>query len=252
MGKIPVGLQLYTVREAIEQDFEGTLRKVAKMGYAGVEFAGVYGKDIAKTRELLDELGIKTAGLHLSLMDLENELPKFVEIARTLGTTNLIVCSMPEELRADKPGWLSTAERMNKVGENLNKEGMQLLYHNHSFEFEKFEGEYGYDIFFGAMNPDLVKNEIDVFWVKYGGLDPAEYIQKYSKRMGIVHLKDMSKGTDPTYTEVGEGILNLDEISKAAEESTATWYVVEQDTCQRPPLESAEISINNLKAKGIA
>ena len=137
---------------------------------------------------------------------------------------------------------------MSDVGGKLAERGLVLGYHNHSFEFQQFDGEYGLDIFYRAAHAEHVQAEIDVYWVQHGGVDPAEYIRSMPGRTPLIHLKDMAE--DGAFAEVGEGVLAWDSIFDASEANGAAWYIVEQDVCQRPPLESVKISLDNLREMG--
>ena len=132
--------------------------------------------------------------------------------------------------------------------EQLADAGIVLCYHNHAFEFETFDGKYGLDILYDNSDPQYVQAEIDTYWVQKGGVDPAAYIRKLSGRTPLIHIKDMD--TDGDFAEIGEGTLDWDAIWSACEASGAKWYIVEQDRCKRPPVESATLSVNNLCKMG--
>jgi len=250
MANIPIALQLYTVRDELEKDFEGTLRKVAKIGYEGVEFAGFGDLPASRIHSLLKELDLKPAAAHVPIEKLEEDLETVVEYILEVGTDYIVVPWLPEQRRRDRKKWRSVAHTLSDIAKEIQDYDLKLCYHNHAFEFEKFGNEYGFDIFFEAADPDLVYAELDTYWVKYGGEDPAEYIKKLSGRCPLLHLKDMADDKDRSFAEVGEGTLNFDSIFEAAEQSGVQWYIVEQDKCSRPPLESARISYENLKARG--
>jgi sugar phosphate isomerase/epimerase len=129
---------------------------------------------------------------------------------------------------------------------------MQLCYHNHDFEFRQFDGRYGLDILLGATDPELVKAEVDTYWVQKTGVDPAAYLRQYAGRCPLVHLKDMTADESRTFAEIGEGSMDWSAIFTAAEAGGAAWYIVEQDTCRRAPLESVAISLRNLQSMGKA
>lgn len=252
MARIPVGLQLYTLRDETAKDFAGTVRKVAEMGYEGIELAGDGGLSAADFKKLLIECNLIPAAAHVGLEAMEEDVAKVIDWHLEIGCGRLVVPALSPQRHADKAAWLATAEAMNKVGAKLKQHGMQLGYHNHAFEFVKFDGEYAYDLFFAAMDPELVKIEMDTYWVAYAGEEPEKYLRKYASRATLLHIKDMAPGPDRTFAEVGNGILDLDAIFTAASDSACAWYIVEQDVCQRPSLESVKISIENLKARGIA
>jgi sugar phosphate isomerase/epimerase len=250
MARIPVGLQVYTVRNELAQDFVGTLRKVAEIGYEGVEVGPPPGMSARELRSLLDDLGLGTPGGHAGLNQLETDLPRVVETAHELGAKFVTVSSIPESRRSDAEGWRAAARAMNDVGAQLAQHGLTLCYHNHSFEFRKFDGEYGLDILYANSDPRYVQAQLDTYWVRHGGEDPAAYIRKYSGRAPLIHIKDMAP--DGSFAEIGEGALDWPDIFAASEEGGAVWYLVEQDTCRRPPLESIRVSLENLRRMGKA
>ena len=245
-----VALQMYTVRDESQKDFVGTLRKVAEMGYPAVQLSGTGDLSAKDLRKLLDDLGLKVAGAHVNLDALENELEQQMTYFLEVGTIDLVVPALPQARRADKNGYKQVADSMNAMGQRLKDARMRLSYHNHAFEFEKFDGEFALDLLLGWSDPEFVNWEPDVYWIKYGGQDPAAYIRKYSGRCPLVHLKDMTADASPTFAEVGEGILDWPAILKASEENDAEWYVVEQDRWARPSLEAAKLSLQHLKEWG--
>lgn len=247
MGKIPVGLQLYTVRDECQKDFPGTLRRVAEIGYQGVELAGTYGLSAQDLKKLLDELGLQCAGNHTG----ERDAGKVAELNKTLGCTCVGGPALPPGgFPTDVESVRAAAAHMNQVGEEYRKRGLRLYYHNHDHEFKQLDGKYILDWFYENTDSALVLAEIDVYWVQFAGVDPAAYLRKYPGRCPLVHIKDMDASR--TFTEVGSGILDWDAIFAACQEVGAQWYIVEQDVCLRPSLESAKLSFDYLKARGIA
>lgn len=252
MASIPVALQLYTVRDYTAKDFLGTLRYVAEIGYAGVEFAGFGGMAAGELRKAIDDLGLQAVSAHIGLAELETRFDETVEYCTALGNKWVTVPFMPAELRKSGDDWVDVGARLNALGARCSRHGLQLCYHNHNFEFEKFNGRYGLDILYGAAGADLLQTQLDIYWVKRGGEDPAAYIRKYAGRSPLLHLKDMEPGPEQFFAEVGEGIIDLDSVCAAAQEAGVKWYIVEQDRSRGDSKESARISISNLKARGIA
>ncbi|OGO06293.1 MAG: hypothetical protein A2Y73_00795 [Chloroflexi bacterium RBG_13_56_8] len=257
MSKIPIALQLYTVRDQALKDFEGTVRQVAEMGYAGVEFAGNYGLNpgdlsAESLAELLMETDLRVAGSHLGFRAFERELGRLVAYNLHIDNRFVGVSSLPSEMR-NADGYRRAAARMNQMGAELKDAGMVLYYHNHVFEFESVDGVRGADILYGETDPALVMLECDVYWAQYAGADPADLIRAYSGRFPLVHLKDMiGEGEERTDVEVGEGELDFAPIFAASEAQGVRWYIVELDHCPRPSLESARISLENLRKWGKA
>jgi len=253
MPTIPVALQTYTVRDVLADDFAGTIRQIARMGYRGIEIgANLGGMSPEEFRSFVDDLGLALTGNHVGIDVLEGHLDQVIDDNLTIGNQWVVCPWMPEDRRRDAAGWRRVAGVMGEIGQRLDAAGLQLCYHNHSFEFQRFDGETGFDIFYAAADPELVLAEIDTYWVQHGGDDPAATIERFAGRVPLVHLKDMTPGDPPTFTEVGNGILDFPAIFAASEAAGVEWYIVEQDTCARPSLESARLSLENLRTWGIA
>lgn len=174
MSAPQIGLQLYTLRDLTKNDFPGTMKEVAKIGYEFVEMAGWGNLASAKeAKKALDDAGLKVCGHHASLSELETKLDSVLDDCEILGTTVLILPFMPEDRRKDGEAWKKLGETLNTIGRATHERGVDFAYHNHSFEFQKFDGTYGLDLLYENSKPHLVKAEIDVYWVKHGGEDPA-------------------------------------------------------------------------------
>lgn len=249
--KPTVALQLYTLRDHVAKDLNGTLGKVAEMGYEGVELAG-YGDlgDAEKVKRALDVSGLRLVASHVSSQDLRDDLQRVIDEALILGN-KYVVCSGLFAGDRSEDGYREFAKLCNEAGARLNSSAIQLCYHNHDFEFnEKVDGGYALDYLYENTEPALLQAELDTFWVQKGGEDPASYIRKYSGRVPLLHIKDMTKDDAKTFAEVGEGSLDWPAIFAAAEEGGTTAYIVEQDICPGEPLDSVRKSLENLKAMG--
>jgi len=249
MGKIPIALQLYSVREDCARDLPGTLKAVADMGYEGVEFAGYYERTAKELRKMLDSLSLKVAGSHIQMTTLMgDELKKTVEFNKTLGNQFLIVPWIPEEMRSSKSAWLKTAKLFSKTAKKVKPEGMRVGYHNHHMEFIRVDGEFPWDIFYGAASPDVVM-QIDTGNAMHGEAtadDVLAVMKRYPGRAVTVHLKEHS-ATNPKAI-IGEGDMKWKQFFKLCETIGGTkWYIVEQETYAYPPLECARHCIDNLK-----
>ncbi|MFP4017422.1 MAG: sugar phosphate isomerase/epimerase family protein [Halanaerobiales bacterium] len=240
---LPIAVQLYTVREELKNDFIGTLEKVAELGYTGVELAGFGDLEADEMKGHLDRLGLKAVGSHTAIDLLRNELDEVIEYNKTIGNKYIVV---PYADYNGKEDFLAMADELRELGSKLKEKDLALSYHNHAHEFESFNDEHGLDLIYKNVSEDLLKVELDTYWVKKAGLDPVNYLMQYSGRVPMVHLKDMEAETGD-FAEVGEGVIDIKAIINAAEEVGAGWLIVEQDQCKRPSLESIEISMNNLK-----
>jgi sugar phosphate isomerase/epimerase len=249
VAKIPIALQLYSVREDCARDFPATLESVADMGYDGVEFAGYYGRSANELRDILNDIGLKACGTHISIESLlGGELERTVEFNQILGNRFLIVPGLPEERRKSKAAWLETARLMNEIAEKLKPEGLHCGYHNHAVEFQPINGELPWDIFFGATVPDVMM-QLDTGNAMHGGVSSEEILEilkRYPGRATTVHLKEFSSTNERAL--IGEGQMKWREFFSLCETLGGTeWYVIEQESYAFPPLECVRRCINNLR-----
>ncbi|MFO7168039.1 MAG: sugar phosphate isomerase/epimerase [Chloroflexota bacterium] len=249
MARIPIALQLYSVREDCARDLPGVLRAVARMGYEGVEFAGYYGYDAPALRQMLDEFGLKVAGAHVPLDSLlGDELERSVEFHRTLGNRYLIVPGLPPERRSSRAAWLETARIMNDIAERLAPHGMRTGYHNHAIEFHELDGELPWDTFFGNTRPEVIM-QFDTGNALEAGAEAAPFIRRYPGRATTVHLKEHSATNDKAL--IGEGDVPWQTIFELCESVGGTeWYIVEQESYAYPPLECVDRCLQALRAMG--
>lgn len=253
MAKLPLAIQLYTVRDLCESDFAATVREVAKIGYPAVEMAG-YGnlKTAAEARKALNDADLSVAGMHVGIDKCEGELGQVLDDCDQLEMKVLIIPWMPEGRRENAAGWRAAGQSLSKIAQAANARGIDLAYHNHSFEFDQFEGQTGMNLLFDAASTS-VKAELDVYWVRHGGLDPVKLIEQFGQRTVSLHLKDMAAGEARQFAPVGTGLLDFVAISEAAVRAGVKYGAVEQDDCYgKPPLEEIRISFENLKRLGIA
>jgi sugar phosphate isomerase/epimerase len=252
-ARIPVALQLYTVREEAARDFIGTLRRIAAMGYAGVQISGnMGGLSAQEMKRILSDLGLRCAGAHVGLMQLENELSSLLDYYAVLECPYLVLPVLPREFYEGKTDWAALGARLNKIGAACRERGMGFAYHNHDMEFRRLGDRYLWDIILDHTDPALVKGELDTYWAVYAGADPAAWLEEHPGRCPLLHLKDMAPGPERAFAEVGEGIIDFKPICARFEAQGGEWYVVEQDLCARPPLESAALSLRHLREGGIA
>ncbi len=249
MARIPIALQLYSVRDDCAKDFVGTLKRVAQMGYEGVEFAGYHGKSAKELRKLLDGLGLKVAGTHIGLNTLlGDEFKKTVEFNEALGNRYLIVPGLPEEQRNTARAWSETAKLFNELATKLKPCGMKTGYHNHSVEFQPMDGKLPWDIFFGNTVGEVVM-QLDTGNAMHGGADPIPFLERYPGRAKTVHLKEYS-GSDGRAV-IGEGQMNWKRVFELCENLGGTeWYIVEQEDYALPPLDCVRKCLENLKKMG--
>ena len=249
MAKLPIALQLYSVREDAAQDLPRVLAAVAQMGYDGVEFAGYYGHSAEELRKMLADVGLKVAGTHIGLETmLGDELGPTIEFNLTLGNKFLIIPGLAEERRNSKAAWLDTAHACNEIAEKLKLLGMQTGYHNHYIEFAPMEGEIPWDIFFGNTNSEVVM-QFDTGNAMHGGANPLPYLECYPNRATTVHLKEYSATNDKAL--IGEGEVPWEGVFHLCETLGGTeWYIVEQESYAYPPLECVERCLKALREMG--
>ncbi|MCV4233936.1 sugar phosphate isomerase/epimerase [Virgibacillus sp. LDC1] len=250
MRRMNIGLQMYTLRDETAQDFRGTLRKVAELGYEGVEFAGYGDIPAEEMKTLLQELGLKAIGSHVGLHLLRADLQKEIDYLKTIGAKYMMCPYVAEEDRKDAEDWKNLFSFLEEVGAEARKQGLIFGYHNHAFEFEaEVDGQFVFDAMYSATTPEAVQVEMDVCWVQFAGQDPLAYIPKYAGRLPLLHLKDFSKDAEGNMKtlELSQGSVNLPGVIQAASDAGTEWLIVEQDVCQNPPLVSVENSMNWLK-----
>lgn len=247
--KVPIGLQLYSVREECAKDLPGVLSAVSRMGYAGVEFAGYYNYSAKDLSSMLDSLGLVCCGTHIGLDTLQgDQLAKTVEFNHTLGNKFLIVPWLNEDKRNTRAALLATAELFNRIAKDVAPEGMRVGYHNHHFEFEPLEGELPWDTFFGNTD-DSVIMQFDTGNAMHAGAPAAPFLRRYPGRATTVHLKEFSATKKDAL--IGEGDTNWPEIFDLCETVGQTeWYIVEQESYAYPPLECVDRCLQNLRKMG--
>ena len=270
MKKFPIALQLYSVRDFAEKDMRGTLQKVKALGYDGVEFAGLYGYAPEDVKAMCEEIGLVPISAHVPIDDLLK--PGTIAAYKTIGCRFIAVPWLGEERRPGHEKYAQTLKDIEAIAEEVKRQGMTLLYHNHDFEFVKVDGAYALDIMYENIPADLLQTELDTCWVRVGGADPSAYVKKYSGRAPVVHLKDYVGeksehmyeliGVDSTAKEeetvkfelrpVGDGVQDFPSIIAACEQAGTEWLVVEQDTPSGglSSLTCAERSRNYLKTSG--
>ena len=271
----PVALQLYSVRDAMAEDFVGTIKKVKEMGYDGVEFAGLNGLTADEIKSTCAELGLTPISAHVPYSDMVNDPRGVLSTYAEIGCRYVAIPYLTPECRPGTDGFVKVVENAAMLGKVARDLGMTLLYHNHDFEFEKIDGKYALEILYDTVPADLLQTELDTCWVNVGGEEPAPYILKYKGRTPVIHLKDfVMKGKDKpkklyeligieddeetaseedfSFRPVGSGVQDIPAIIKAGEESGAQWFIVEQDlSVGRPPLEACKMSIEYLKSIGL-
>ena len=253
-----VGLQLYTLRDAMAKDPDGTLKKVADIGYKEVESFGYadgkfFGKTPKEYAAKLKELGLSAPSGHYmtgkvmkAKGTLTDDWKRAVADAAEIGQKYMVCAYLfpPERTKLDD--YKQFADLFNKSAEVCRAAGIQFAYHNHDFEFKAMDGKIPYDLLLSNTDPKLVKMELDLYWATFAGQDPVALFKKHPGRFPLWHVKDMEKSADRAFAEVGTGSINFQRIFDAKKTAGMTNYFVEQDVCKRPPLEAIAISYKNV------
>lgn len=252
-----VGVQLYTVRDLMKDDFEGTIAKVAQVGYKEVEFAGYFGRTGKQVRAVLDKNGLSAPSTHVQYDELDEKFPSVIDTSKEIGLSYIICPWIPEDLRKSPDIWKQASEKFNKCGEQSKKAGMQFGYHNHWFEFMPVNGKLPYDQLLADCDPKLVKMEMDLCWITVAGGDPIKYFEKYPGRFPLVHVKDVKTmpkvttgggqnfGDSVDLTSVGDGVIDWKKIFAHSQQAGIKHYIVEHDRPQ-DPIASITASYNYL------
>jgi sugar phosphate isomerase/epimerase len=248
-----IAAQLYTLRASLRtaEEIAQTLPKVARLGYRAVQLSALGPIDTRELKGILEGEGLEVCATHVGFERLRDELDSVVDEHQILGCKYVAIGGLPAEYR-NADGYHRFAREASVVGRRMRARGLVFGYHNHSFELEKFGGRTALEILYAESDPENFTAEIDTYWIQHGGGDPAWWIRRVKGRSPLVHLKDMvMRGREQLMAEVGEGNLNWPEILAACRDAGVEWYIVEQDVCQRDPLESLGISLRNLHLMGL-
>ncbi len=276
MRKLPVGIQVYGLRDLLENspdNFENVMRQVKQLGYHGVELAGLYGLKAEFVKEVLDKVGLVPVSAHVPLTDMMADTEKVANAYGIIGCKYIVVPYLPEEYRPLTSGFETVLSEIGRIGRIMKSYGMTLLYHNHDFEFVKLEdGTYGLDEIYKRLPKNVLQAEPDTCWIEVAGEKPAEYVKKYTDRCPVVHLKDYIKTGNPAnlykligidaekkqtdhgyfgFRPVGFGQQIWEPVLQAALDANAEWVIVEQDEhYEQDPFECARRSREYLRILG--
>ena len=241
-----VGVQLYSVRDLMKDDFDATIAKVASIGYKEVEFAGYFGRTGQQVRAVCDKNGLAAVSTHVQYDELDDKFPSVIETSKAIGLKYIVCPWIPEELRKSPDIWKQAAEKFNRCGEASKKAGIQFAYHNHWFEFLPVDGKLPYDSLLKECDANLVKMELDLCWITAAGGDPLKYFSAYPGRFPLVHVKDLKTlpkvtaggaqnyGDTVDLTEVGSGVIDWKKIFAQSEKAGIKHYIVEHDHPKQP------------------
>ena len=244
----PIGLQLYSLREQAERDFPGVLKQVSKMGYIGVEYAGLHGYSAKEIAKIINDLGLKSCSSH-GPMPTKDNISQLAEQAHILGYKYIVTGFGADDVKTLDAVKL-TAEKFAEGAELAKQSGLKLCMHNHEWEFDKqFEGKTPYEIIMEAA-PELL-SELDIYWAAYAKINVVEIMQRWNKRIPLLHVKDGDLTQDRVHKAVGEGKVAIKDIIEAADTNVLEWLIVELDACNTDMTEAVAKSINWLAENGL-
>jgi len=264
---LPLGLQLYSVRDILPKDYEGTLKRLSELGYREVEAAGFFGHSAGEVKQAMEHARLRCVSAHYALKDLLPKVDEIIQFGKDLGLS-YVVCSSPmlkDPSRVKDPGsraaresmtlddWHWNAEQFNHIGEKVNTAGMRFAYHNHTPEFRSENGVIFYDELLKATDASKVSMELDCGWAVVAGQNPADLLSRYPTRFSMLHVKDFkmtptSTPTDhPPSTEMGHGTIDYRPIFEAAKKADIKHAFVEQEEFDMPEMEALKIDADYMR-----
>jgi sugar phosphate isomerase/epimerase len=265
---LPIGLQLYSVRDILPKDYEGTLRQIGALGFQEVEAAGFFGHSPSEVKQAMDHAGLRCVSAHYPLKDLLPKLDETIQFGRDLGL-KYIVCAAPrlkDPSRSKDPDsraaresmtlddWRWNADQFNHIGERVNAAGMRFAYHNHTPEFRSENGTVFYDELLRSTDPAKVTMELDCGWAVVAGQNPAEILKRYPTRISMLHVKDfkmtpaVTPSNAPPSTELGRGTIDYRPIFEAAKKAHIEHAFVEQEEFDMPAMDALKIDSDFMRA----
>jgi sugar phosphate isomerase/epimerase len=265
---LPLGLQLYSVRDVLPKNYDGTLRQIAALGYREVEAAGFFGHSPAEVKQAMDGAGLHCVSAHYSLKDLLPKMDETIQFGKDLGLS-YIVCSSPmlkDPSRVKDPGsgaaresmtledWRWNADQFNRIGEKVNAAGMRFAYHNHTPEFRSENGVVFYDELLRQTDPAKVTMELDCGWAVVAGQKPGDLLSRNPTRFSMLHVKDFkmtptsTPSDHPPSTEMGHGNIDYRPIFEAAKKADIKHAFVEQEEFDMPQMEALKIDADYMRA----
>ena len=228
-----VGIQLYTVRDQMKADFEGTLAHIAEIGYKEVEFAGYFDHAPADVKAILNRHGLAAPSTHVAFEN-DEKWKAALDTAKTIGHEYIVMPWIPQERRKTLDDWKNFAQVFNHAAQMAHDAGIQFAYHNHDFEFPKMDGQIPYDVLLQNTDPKLVQLEIDLYWITKAGQDPLAYFSRWPGRVPLVHVKDSAGPPEHKMVDVGQGKIEWKRIFAKREQAGIKHFFVEHDQPPQP------------------
>ena len=246
-----IGIQLYTIRKKLKEDFLGAMSKISEIGFNSIETAGYsngtfYGYKPKDFKSYTSSLGLKAISSHTNVQ--LSDLDQIIDDTLEAGMEYLVKPSISSAVRKTTDDYKRLAEEFNRIGEKCNKAGLRFSYHNHAFEFEQIDNQLPYDILLNNTEKKLVAMQLDTYWMVYGGYSPIEYINKYPGRFELFHIKDMANTKKRETTEIGNGRIDFRKIFNASQTSGMKYFFLEQEGFKMNEFESLEISMSYIKS----
>jgi sugar phosphate isomerase/epimerase len=245
-----IGLQLYSIHSEAEKNLLDTLENVRNMGYDSIQFAGLFGIAAKEVKKVLDSTGLTVAGAHVPFEQFSKDsFKRQMDDQLALGNNLMIMPYLTEEQRKSIDDYKRVADVLNEAGFRCKEFGIKVAYHNHDFEFYKLEDKMPFDVIYTETDSELVKMELDTYWAKYAGYEPADLLNAYKNRCVSFHIKDMKKKDDEKITTIaGEGILDIKGFLNLADEQKVEYVVIEQEHFEGNPLFEVEKGVQNVKS----
>jgi sugar phosphate isomerase/epimerase len=257
---LPLGLQLYSVRDLLPKDYDGTLQKLGALGYREVEAAGFFDHSASEVKQAMGRAGLKCVGAHYSLANLQPQLDEIIRFGKDVGL-EFIICASPTAKDASAGSkapltladWHWNAEQFNRIGERMHTAGLLFGYHNHMHEFRAENGVLPYDEILRLTDPAYVQMELDCGWMVLGGQSPAEYLSRYPERYYMLHVKDfkivgaVNPTAPPPSTELGRGSIDYRPIFEAAKKTRVRHVFVEQEEFDMAAMEALRIDAEYMR-----
>lgn len=243
-----IGIQLYTVRDLVRLDFEGTLAAIREIGFEEVEFAGYPpGARAAEVRAMLGRTGLAGPAAHVGFDQVRDAWGQTLDFAAEVGHRYLVLPSLPASERATLDGYRAVAGLLDRRGDEARRRGLSLAYHNHDFEFTPIDGTVPFDLLLETTDPGLVLIELDLYWATRGGRDPVHYLTRWPGRIPLVHVKDMDREPGQGFVELGRGRIDFGRIFRSPGAAGIRHHFYEQDRTEGSPLDSARASYRFLR-----
>ncbi|PWV89429.1 sugar phosphate isomerase/epimerase [Paenibacillus cellulosilyticus] len=249
-----LGAQLYTVRDYVKtpEEFDVTIRRIKEMGYTTVQASALWHLPVDEVASIVHSHGLSIVLTHMGYDRFTNDLDALIKDHHTLGCKLAGLGGLPKQFWSEE-GYKAFAKQFREIADELDQNGLKFSYHNHNFEFERFQGKTGMEILMENTNPETFLFTLDTYWVQAGGGNPAAWIRKLNGRIEAIHFKDMTIiDAEPVMAEVMEGNLEWTDILHACEEAGVEWYLIERDAGPCEAFESLRISYSNLSKVGFA